>query len=236
MSFDKPYQHVLIRECGEPMAVIPQGVFVLSDPHPYLSAGAPYETCSPWMLRQSILESLLRAQELLHQSHPGWKIKLFDAYRPNKVQDYLVQKAFTQQLQEEGLNVDALAEASREAVWEKVFRLWAVPCENPARPPPHSTGAAFDCTLVNDAGDDLDMGSPFDENSDRSRPDYFAEAADPTGKRAHANRKQLCELLAREGFVRNPSEWWHFSRGDQLATWADHPQNPDTFAIYGRVA
>ena len=47
-----------------------------------MTLGAPYGDATPWMLRDSILESLLKAQQNLSHHRRGWRIKLFDAYRP----------------------------------------------------------------------------------------------------------------------------------------------------------
>ncbi len=232
MPPNKPYRSVLIRECGERMVPIPQELFIFANPHPYIAAGAPYGNASPWMLRETIVESLISAQKKLSRLKPGWKIKLMDGYRPNAVQAYMVELEFERQAVAEGLNAEALSPADKERLAPKVFRLWGIPSEAPATPPPHSTGAAFDCTLADENGLEIIMGSPFDENSPRSMPDAFADAKDPSGLAAHANRTFLNDLLNAEGFVRNPSEWWHFSRGDQLAIWCI---NPKATAIYGKA-
>ena len=79
------------------------------------------------------------------------------------------------------------------------------------------------------------MGSPIDENSDQSTSDHFANIPYPAAQQAHANRTLLKDMLYAEGMRRNPSEWWHFSRGDQLATWIGHEISPQNFAIYGRA-
>ena len=186
-------------------------------------------------VRQSVLEALQKSQQHLQSLKPGWKIKLFDAYRPIAVQTFMVEYEFAILARQEGLRPTELSEADRERLMDKVFRIYAVPSAAPATPPPHSTGAAFDCTLVDEAGNDVDMGSPIDENSDRSISDHFASAQDAAGMRAHANRTLLKDILRAEGICRNPNEWWHFSRGDQLAAWIDREISPQGFAIYGRA-
>jgi D-alanyl-D-alanine dipeptidase len=90
--------------------------------------------------------------------------------------------------------------------------------------------------LVDENGIAVDMGSPLDENSDRSNPDYFADSRGAAGQRAHVNRMLLFNILAAEGFHRHPAEWWHFSRGDQMAVYAEHNDPlPPEYAIYGRA-
>jgi len=197
--------------------------------------GAPYGAGTPWKIRSGILESLRKAQDNLQILQPGWKIKLFDAYRPVAVQTFMVDRELTILAAQEGLNPKKLSDDDRDRLMGKVSRLWAMPNNNPDTPPPHSTGGVFDCTLADASGREVDMGSPIDENSDRSNPDYFAAAKDATGRQAHANRTLLNDILQAEGFRRNPSEWWHFSRGDQLAVWIDIAKAPKAVAIYGRA-
>jgi D-alanyl-D-alanine dipeptidase len=162
---------------------------------------------------------------------PGWQLKLFDAYRPNHVQEFMVHHEF---LRLSGGRPPPMVEAAeRAALWERTYRIWAEPSEDPATPPPHSTGAALDLTLADSEGLELDMGSPIDENSDRSLPDYFAER-DPV---LHARREFLREIMRAAGFRRHPSEWWHFCLGDQMWAWQVNREAPDSraFARYGRA-
>jgi D-alanyl-D-alanine dipeptidase len=236
MSSAKPYRSVPIKECGEPLVPIPKNIFTFFEPHPYVVLGAPYGRATPWMLRQSILASLQKAQINLQKKCPGWRIKLFDAYRPNAVQSFMVERELTILAKQAGLDPETLTHDNREKLLEKVYRIFAVPSSNPLTPPPHSTGAVFDCTLCDENGQDINMGSELDENSDRSYPDYFINAQDKEGKEAHKNRILLRDVLLEQGFQRNPTEWWHFSRGDQLAQWIEHGLSPQALAIYGAVA
>ncbi|MFM8443552.1 MAG: M15 family metallopeptidase [Methylococcus sp.] len=227
----KPYRTLPIAECGEPLAAIPAGHFLLTEPPPYAALGAPYDAASPWMLRSGVLEALLLAQQALDDRRPGWRLKIFDAYRPNAVQAFMVNHEFLQL--SGGRPVEVVAEPERTALLERAYRIWAEPSDNPATPPPHSTGAALDLTLADEMGREVSMGSPIDENSDRSNPDYFA------GRDAvvHANRQLLREVMTAAGFRRHPFEWWHFSLGDQLWAWQALEENPGCGAIarYGRA-
>ncbi len=235
MSFSKPYHIIPIHECGESLVSLPKGVFAFAEPHPYIAVGAPYGTSSPWRLRQSVVDSLIVAQHKLHKLKPGWTFKFIDAYRPNAVQAFMVGLAFEKNAKELGLDPQNLSALEREKVGARVFRFWGIPSEDPKTPPPHSTGAAFDLTLADENGEEVDMGCPVDDPSDGAMPAHFAQSQDPIGKAAHANRIFLYDLLHDEGFVQHPSEWWHFSRGDQLAVWTAEQNNPKAFAIYGRV-
>lgn len=230
----KPYRQIAIVECGEPLVNIPADEFARLNPHPYVALGAPYGEASPWQVRRGVLDALRTAQRHLRTQHPHLGFLLFDAYRPNQVQHFMVERELTIQAQAAGLDPHSLSAAQRDRLLtEKVYRLFAIPSDDPRTPPPHSTGAAIDLTLCDDTGREIDMGSPVDENSERSLPDYFAAAPDEAGRKAHANRCLLNDVLTAVGFVRNPSEWWHFSMGDQLAVWTRHGLETIQVARYG---
>lgn len=228
----KPYQQVAIEDCGEPLVELPADEFPRVDPHPYAVLGAPYGDRSPFFVRQGVLERLRLAQANLQERCPGWRIQIFDAYRPIAVQQFMVDYTFQDLVRSHGLDPATLSEAQQHDFWQQVYRFWAVPNHNPAMPPPHSTGAAVDVTLLDASGQPAEMGSPIDELSPRSYPDYFAPYADPTSDRydptraiAHQNRQRLATALQSAGFCRHPNEWWHFSIGDQLWAWlktSDH--------------
>lgn len=227
----KPYRTIAIAEGGEPLAAIPPSQFLLTEPHPYATAGAPYGAASPWFLRRGVLTALTIAQEKLRQYQPDWRFLLFDGYRPNAVQRYMVGHEFRQL--SGGRTPDDMPEPERQALWERVFRIWAEPSDDPVTPPPHSTGAALDLTLADATGQEVWMGSPIDENSDRSNPDHFA-TSDPV---AHANRQLLLRVMTEAGFTRYWLEWWHFSLGDQMWAWQRRQDGTDSEAIarYGRA-
>jgi zinc D-Ala-D-Ala dipeptidase len=91
--------------------------------------------------------------------------------------------------------------------------------------------------LVDAAGRLVDMGSPIDEMSDRSLPEYFANSLDPVEQQYHRQRQLLDRVMTAGGFLRHPGEWWHFSIGDQLWAWLKNqsdPQHPIP-AYYGRA-
>lgn len=226
----KPYHQIAIAECGEPLVPIPLENFAVISPPPYLALGADYGGRSPYFLRRSVLEALERAQQDLQQWQPGWKIQIFDAYRPVEVQQYMVDYTFTAVLQARNLSLAALSPQQQEAIWEEVYQLWAVPSENPTTPPPHSTGAAVDVRLLDAAGEIVDMGGEIDELSARSHPDYYANSTEPRDRDYCKRRQLLKTAMVEAGFAAHPGEWWHFSLGDQM--WAWLTQSP--IARYGR--
>jgi D-alanyl-D-alanine dipeptidase len=199
--------------------------------------GAPYGQQSPYYLRSHVLTALVEAQAQLQQQRPGWQIQIFDAYRPVIVQQFMVDYTFAELLQMRQVQADVLAPAQREALMAEVTQFWALPSDDPNTPPPHSTGAAVDITLVDAQGRPVDMGSPIDEVSSRSFPDHFATHQDLQGQEYHRHRTLLKDIMQAAGFRRHPQEWWHFSFGDQLWAWILQEQEgkQGITARYGRV-
>ena len=228
----KPYQQVTIEECGEPLARIPADSFSLVSPHPYEALGAPYGNLSPYFLRQGVLDKLHQAQAHLQALRPGWQFQIFDAYRPVAVQQFMVDHTFEQLRQKQGLPTDALSDTQRAELQAQVFQFWAAPSLSLATPPPHSTGAAVDLTLVDEQGQSVDMGGAIDEISPRSYPNHYADSTAPDAQQYHAHRCLLGEAMRFAGFRQHPNEWWHFSQGDQLWAWQS---GLGTAACYGRV-
>jgi zinc D-Ala-D-Ala dipeptidase len=233
----KPYQKIFIQECGELLVAIPLEKFAVETPHPYEKLGANYYGRSPYYLRKTVLEALIKAQNYLQKSHPGWKIKIFDAYRPIEVQQFMVNYTFAELLKKRALKKENLSDSQHQKLLEEVYQIWAFPNHNPATPPPHSTGAAIDITLVNEQNITLDLGGEIDELSARSHPNYYANSTIELDKQYHARRKLLYEVMREVGFTRHQGEWWHFSLGDQMWVWQNQQENLNDFlcARYGRI-
>ncbi|HIK28814.1 MAG: M15 family metallopeptidase [Oscillatoriaceae bacterium SKW80] len=227
----KPYQQIPIQECFEPLVPIPPQLFALVSPHPYQKLGAPYGDKSPFYLRQGVLDSLIQAQKELQNLSPGIRIQIFDAYRPVAVQQFMVDYSFKELARSLGFNPNNLIEVQRQSILEQVYQFWAPPSLDPATPPPHSTGAAVDVTLVDATGQPLDMGSPIDEISPRSYPDYFANSSAPVELQYHRSRQLLRNVMLSAGFAQHQNEWWHFCKGDQMWAWLTQQKS----ARYGRV-
>ena len=81
---------------------------------------------------------------------------------------------------------------------------------NPARGSKHNRGAAVDLTLYELAtGRVVGMPSTYDEATLRAAADYPGGTA-----RERWHRALLRRVMEAEGFVLNPSEWWHFDYKD----------------------
>jgi len=233
----EPHQQIPIEDCGEPLVAIPQQWFAFETPHPYQKLGAPYGDASPYYLRQSVLDALFHAQQELQKQQPAWQFQIFDAYRPIAVQQFMVDYTFQTLWQEQFPEQVSLSSQQHQTLMEKVHQFWAAPSEDSHTPPPHSTGAAIDLTLVNETGETLDMGSAIDELSPRSDPTYYQQASSKTEQLYHQRRELLKTVMNEAGFCQHPNEWWHFSLGDQR--WASLKRqelsDQTVVACYGKV-
>jgi D-alanyl-D-alanine dipeptidase len=233
----KPYQKIPIQECGEALIPIPLEKFAVESPHPYEKLGAEYGGKSPYYLRLGVVKALETAQTLLDKIHPGWRLKIYDAYRPLGVQQFMVDYTFESLLREQNLTPSTASPQARQRIWEQVYQLWAAPEIDRKTPPPHSTGGAVDLTLVNAVGQTIDMGSAIDELSERSQPDYYRKSDKLNEQQYHHHRLLLDQVMTHAGFFRHPKEWWHFSLGDQMWAWLHNQRYPQDIrqAYYGRL-
>lgn len=205
-----------IEECGEPLVEIPHRFFPRFEPHPYQSLGAPYGNVSPFFARKGAVERLEGAQRELQRRHAGLQLKIFDAFRPHAVQQFMVDFTAARLARERGLDFPAAAHDERESILRAVYSIWARPSDDPALPTPHSTGGAIDLTLVDAGGAELRMGGAIDEISARSLPNYYRLKSGKDFTHYHSNRELLCSVMESAGFRRLSHEWWHFSYGDQM--------------------
>lgn len=229
----KPYQTVAIKECGERLVPLPAELFSFQSPHPYRELGAPYGDRSPFYLREGVVERLFEAQEQLQALRPGWRLRIFDGFRPLAVQKFMVKYTLEELARSRDLDLKRLSDGDRENLMAEVYQFWAEPSSDPNDPPPHSTGGAVDLTLVNATNQVANMGSPIDEISPRSHPDYFADATEEPERTYHQNRQLLANVMASADFVQHPNEWWHFCYGERM--WAWQKQKPHAIYSGGEV-
>jgi D-alanyl-D-alanine dipeptidase len=235
MAAPRPWSALPIHDDGEPLEELPPELLRL-EPHPYASLGAPYgEGASPFRLRSGVIQRLLAAQEALQQEEEGWRLAIFDAWRPVAVQRFMVAHSIEAECRARGFDRAGASASALQEVEEAVARFWAPPSTDPATPPPHSTGGAVDLTLADASGRPLGMGGAIDAIGPVSEPDHYAEAAsaDPGCEAAlwQGRRDRLAAVMAAAGFARHPNEWWHFSHGDQLWAWS----SGEPAARYGRT-
>ena len=124
----RPWHPMPIHDNGEPLLAIPLPCCAGS-PIPTKPLVLPYSAGSnPFQLRQSVVERLLDAQQVLRDQAEPLQLLIFDAFRPLAVQQFMVD------------HTRALPGVTEE----DVMALWAEPSADPTTPPPHSTGAAVD--------------------------------------------------------------------------------------------
>ncbi len=233
----KPHYNINIQENNEPLLPIPLEKFAVETPHPYEKLGANYHGLSPYFLRETVLNYLIKAQEYLQEIKPHWQIKIFDAYRPVEVQEFMVNYAFDELVKSRNLNLVSLTKIELENLWSEVYKMWALPTLDPQMPPPHSTGGAIDLTLVNQLGETVNMGGEIDEISEISYPNYYANSSNIQAQEYHQNRQLLKTIMTKANFKQHPFEWWHFSYGDQMYAWQWDQENSNSqiCACYGRI-
>jgi len=184
---------------------------------------APYYMSIPGsidmlLVRAGVAHRLAQVNERL--SPIGLELFVFDAWRPAAVQHYFAHQWFPEHLR--GLHPDW----PEERIKEEAAKYWApgpaTEAEvNPLSPPPHATGAAVDLTLRWKDGAHLEMGTIFDDVTERAHLGALETAGEEfsfSNEEARRNRRLLYWLLTDVGFAANPTEWWHFSWGDQM--WA----------------
>jgi D-alanyl-D-alanine dipeptidase len=110
----------------------------------------------------------------------GLRLKVFDAFRPSEAQ-WLLWKACP--------DPNFLAD--------------------PRRGSPHSRGVAIDLTLLDGAGRELEMGTPFDAFTPLSHHGDTGISAE-----AQRNRFLLLGLMSAAGWDFYGNEWWHYQLFD----------------------
>lgn len=143
-----------------------------------------------WLHRDAA-GALERAVAWLAQRRPGCQALILDALRPQRVQEQLW---------------DAL-----EGTGLRIY------LADPARGSIHSFGMALDITLLHEDGREFDMGTGFDDMTERSQPGKERELL-ASGELTQAqvdNRQLLRDAMAHAGFVGISSEWWHYDFGDR---------------------
>jgi D-alanyl-D-alanine dipeptidase len=177
------------------------------------------------LLRQGAAERLHDANARLATAQ--LELFIFDAWRPQAVQAYFHDRWLPAELRKRKPH---LSDADLAA---EVQNYWAAPSTGRAAPSPHSTGGAADLTIRWKGGEPLWMGSLFDDASPLAHTARFEGEISPlafsfSDEEARANRRLLYWLMTEAGFASNPSEWWHFSYGDQM--WAKLRGEPE--ALY----
>ena len=164
-------------------------------------------------VRQSVAERLRAVNARLADA--GIELYLFDAWRPQAVQRYFHDVWFPAWLSKRQPDL------AGRALVDEVEKYWSAPTAGAASPSPHSTGGAVDLTVrFVTTRQPLFMGGLFDDVTDDAWTDSLErrQLASMSDDEACANRRLLYWVMSEAGFANNPTEWWHFSWGDQM--WA----------------
>lgn len=172
--------------------------------YPKMKCRNAVRTC---FVREEILERLKTARSFLPE---GYSFKIYDAWRPMKLQEELYEQ-YTAHIAGK-YDLDALSEEDRE---EFLSRFISPPVHDRINPPVHTTGGAIDLTIVDSKGKELNMGTAFDEFSDKA---YTAHFEGTEEEEIIYNRRMLYNSMIKAGFTNLPSEWWHYDYGDKF--WA----------------
>lgn len=144
-----------------------------------------------WLHRDAAA-ALEQAVAWLAAQRPDHHLLVLDALRPQRVQQQLWDALQGTEL------LGYIAEPSRGSI--------------------HSFGMALDITIVGPDGRELDMGTGFDDLSERSHPALelvLLEKGEITEEQV-AHRRLLRDAMFQAGFFGINSEWWHFDCGDRV--------------------
>lgn len=160
--------------------------------------------------RETVVHKLLNAQDLLPD---GLRFKIYDAYRPIEVQQRLWNYYRNCiKIKEPGLTDEELDRKTGFFVSRPSFDI-----DNPSL---HNTGGAVDLTIVTKDGYALNMGTLFDDFTDRAWTNHFEDNYEKAEHNTEVrdNRRLLYDVMTHVGFTNLPSEWWHYDYGTKF--WA----------------
>lgn len=194
---DAVVQQMPVHDCAEPLVDLGGRADIVIDDR--LDDG----TGDHRFVREGLADRLVRAASTLPE---GLRLALVEGYRPRGLQRRYFEEYYEDlRALDPGMDPDQLRLlASRYVAPPDGF-------------PPHCCGAAVDVTLVGPDGVEVDMGTAVNASPEASEGRCFFDAASihPEARRM---RDVLRSALTGAGLVNYPTEWWHWSWGDQY--WA----------------
>ena len=140
----------------------------------------------------------------------GYRLKIFDAYRPQCAVDHFVRWA--DKIRELAMKEYFYPGIDKKHLFEEGFV---------ALKSGHSRGSTVDLTLLDMATQkDLDVGGTFDYFGSLS----WAENTENITQEQASNRKMLRDMMISHGFHPLNEEWWHFT--------LDNEPYPDTYFTF----
>lgn len=137
-------------------------------------------------LEPSFARRIVRAQQLLQNTHPGYSLLIYDAARPLSVQARMYAR-----------------------VADTPLKIYVAPARQGGR---HNYGVAVDLTIADPKGKPLDMGTDFDHFGEEAHVGDEAERVrqGKLGREAAQNRALLYEIMRAVGLRPYNKEWWHY--------------------------
>ena len=129
----------------------------------------------------------------------GYRIKIYDAYRPQIAVDHFA--SWAADPNDDKMKADFYPELDKSVLFDYGYI---------AHYSGHSRGCTVDMTLCDSSGKDLDMGSTFDYFGEISHPDYTGIT-----EQQYNNRMLLRNAMTEGGFRPCPTEWWDFTLIDE---------------------
>ena len=170
------------------------------------------------LLTRQAADSLKAVSDELLQL--GYRLKIFDAYRPQCAVDYFMKWA-----------KDVEDVRMKEYFYPELDKSVLVPQEYVAEKSGHTRGSTIDLTLFDMKKEkEVDMGCSYDYFGIASHPDVLPGqeigAYEPINEEQYHNRMILRDAMLRHGFKPYDCEWWHFTLKDE-----PYPDTYFTFPI-----
>ena len=153
-----------------------------------------YEAPVAYLTKEAAAALKHVSDDLMEQ---GYRIKIYDAYRPQTAVDHF--KAWAEDLEATEMKPYFYPEVDKSELFDKGYI---------AAKSGHSRGSTVDLTIVDMmTGREVDMGGGFDYFGELSHPDY----TETLTQEQIDNRMILREAMMANGFRPLPEEWWHFT-------------------------
>lgn len=155
------------------------------------------------ILTRQAADSLKAVSEDLKQK--GYRLKIFDAYRPQCAVDYFMKWA-----------KDSTDIRMKEYFYPEIAKSAIIPSGYVARKSSHTRGSTVDLTLFDMRTErEVDMGCTYDYFGEASHPSVLpgqeVGTYKPINQQQYNNRMILREAMMRHGFKPFSCEWWHFT-------------------------
>ncbi len=171
------------------------------EPRYYFYGWSKMKSC---FARISVAKRLLLAKKYLPK---GYNFKIWDSFR-TKATEKLLRISFRKRL--ENLHPNWNEEKIRKAL---ILFTGPPLLKIRLKLRNHFTGGAVDLTIVDERGKELDMGTDFDDITEKAALNYFEKKKPlkPLEKIAKKNRRLLAKVMKKVGFRPYLAEWWHWS-------------------------